>query len=177
MAFSTLRKYSTQHGMSPTVQPSKGAGGGAPGASLPSGAAGGSKANDIAALGGMGAVGAGLLGKFAYDKYMNGNAVTGEEGQWQGPQIQEDGTFVSPSSLNNTGEYQLEAGLRNGGADGGFTLPMPSAGLELPAAPVDDTAVPGMYGKTLTKLMPGSVVDWLDKNDYNPLSGFFPEGF
>ena len=69
MAFSTLRKYSTQHSMSPSVAPSKGSGGGAPsGGSAPAGGAGGSPASDNAALAGMGAVGAGLLGKFAYDK-------------------------------------------------------------------------------------------------------------
>lgn len=69
MAFSTLRKYSGSHAMSPSVQASKGAAGAPGAASLPASGQSRSSANDAAALGGAGAVGAGLLGKFMYDQY------------------------------------------------------------------------------------------------------------
>lgn len=94
MAFSTLRKYSTQHSMSPSVAPSKGSGGGAPsGGSAPAGGASGSPASDNAALAGMGAVGAGLLGKFAYDKYnkfQRDNANAGNE-MYEGVDMAQNG--------------------------------------------------------------------------------------
>lgn len=100
MAFSTLRHYSGSHAMSPTVQASRGAGG-APGAGGSIPAAQGSPANDLAALGGMGAVGAGLLGKYLYDEYgREGEPLFQYDNPTAGPNAGPDGNFDISNAMN-----------------------------------------------------------------------------
>ena len=165
MAFSTLRKYDVQHGMNPTVAPSKGSGS-TVSASAPAPAPGGG-GNDGAALAGMGAVGAGLLGKFAYDKskqdlidqaYLKANPDNDV-------MRAAEGLDFSKTNMPNADVL--------GGLGVNSIVQDPSASELNPSVGSTVANIPGMLGRYIGKVVPDSWANFMDKNNWNPLTGIF----
>ena len=176
MAFSTQRTYGGINSKAPAmaVEPSRGAAGAPGAASIPAAGQGGSPANDVAGVLG---IGGGMLGKFLYDKYKDD------------PEGLKQMLGLAPDLSGNIGipEGTMLAGVQPdpnatlGGQVGGLAG-MPVQNTAMPAmAPGDpNAAIGGDIGFTgsnfgagvpVNGIQPYAVTDYLQQMGISPYIG------